>query len=206
VVKRALDLAESDDCDGEPTRTRAQRRHDALVDLSRFFLDHQHGRLGGRHRPHLNVIVGLDDLEAGRGSQAVDGPQLDGVTISRLACDSALHRVVMSGRSSVLDYGTSTRTIPVNLFNAVVVRDEACRWPGCDRPRAWCEAHHVQWFVHGGPTAIENLVLLCCRHHHRLHQPGWHAKLRPDGSFSVTDPDGKVRTSHPPGVLAPMLA
>ena len=44
----------------------------------------------------------------------------------------------------------------------------------------------------------DNLVLLCSRHHHVLHQPGWHAKLRPDGTFEVTDPEGRVRGTAPP--------
>jgi hypothetical protein len=78
-------------------------------------------------------------------------------------------------------------------------------WPGCDRPPAWCEAHHLHWFTNGGPTSIDNLALLCSRHHHRLHQPGWDAKLKPDGTLRVTDPNGTVRTSHPPGAWSPML-
>jgi hypothetical protein len=150
-------------------------------------------------------VVDLDDLATGGGGQVVDGPRLDGPTIARLLCDSVLHRVVMAGRSSILDYGMSTRTIPVNLWNALVVRDEGCRWPGCDRPPAWCQAHHVQWFSAGGTTSIDNLALLCTRHHHRLHQPGWDAKLKPDGALRITDPTGTVRTSHPPGALSPML-
>jgi hypothetical protein len=36
------------------------------------------------------------------------------------------------------------------------------------------------------------------RHHHLLHQQGWHAKLRPDGTFEVTDPYGTVRETLPP--------
>ena len=109
-------------------------------------------------------------------------------TISRLVCDSALHRVLMSGRSTILDYGTATRTTPVNLWNAVVVRDEGCRWPGCDRPSGWCQAHHVRWVTNGGPTRLDNLALLCSRHHHRAHQPGWHVKLHADATLAVTDP------------------
>ena len=152
VVRTALRIAESPELDGDPVRTPAQRRHDALIDLCRHFLDHQHTRRGGRHRPHLNVIVNVEDLDAGRGGTTADGTVLDGPTIARLVCDSALHRVLMAGRSTILDYGTATRTTPVNLWNALVVRDHGCRWPGCDRPSDWCEAHHVVWASNGGPT------------------------------------------------------
>ena len=131
---------------------------------------------------------------------------LDGATISRLVCDSALHRVLMAGRSTILDYGTATRTTPVNLWNALVVRDEGCRWPGCDRPSDWCQAHHVRWVTNGGPTRPDNLALLCSRHHHRAHQPGWHVKLHADATLVVTDPNGRTRTTRPPGTLRPMVA
>ena len=186
-------------------RSPSGRRADALVDVCRFFLDHQRTRSAGRHRPHLNVVVDLDALEAGRGGRVVDGAGLDGASLSRLLCDCALHRVVMSGGSAILDYGTSTRTIPSPLWNALVVRDEHCRFPGCDRPSVWCEGHHVVWVTHDGRTELANLVLLCSRHHHVLHQPGWHAKLRPDGTFEVTDPEGVVRSTSPPRAEAVSL-
>ncbi len=121
----------------------------------------------------------------------MDGPALSAAVLQRLTCDSALHRLVLSGRSAVLDYGTSTRTIPANLWNALVLRDEHCRFPGCDRQSSWCEGHHVVHIADDGPTCLENLVLVCSRHHHRLHQPGWHAKLRPDATLEVTDPHGR---------------
>jgi hypothetical protein len=151
-------------------------------------------------------VVEIEDLAAGRGGRVVDGPSLDGATVSRLLCDSALHRVVTSGRSAVLDYGTSTRTIPAPLWNAIVIRDEHCRFPGCDRPSMWCEGHHVIWVTDGGTTEPSNLVLLCARHHHRLHQPGWQAKLRPDASFEVIDPHGSVRSTSPPRALIPPMS
>jgi hypothetical protein len=196
VVATALRLAMPERTD--VLKNPASRRADALVDLCRFFLDHQKTRAGGRHRPHVNVVVEIEDLLAGRGGRVVDGPDLDGPTTSRLFCDSAVHRVVMAGRSAVLDYGTATRTIPAPLWNALVIRDEHCRFPNCDRPSVWCEGHHVVWVTHGGPTELANLVLLCSRHHHVLHQPGWHAKLRPDATFEVTDANGIVRETSPP--------
>jgi hypothetical protein len=58
----------------------------------------------------------------------------------------------------------------------------------------------ISW-AHHGPTAIANLVLLCSRHHHLLHLPGWHIKLLPDATVEVTRPDGQVLTDRPPGHL-----
>jgi hypothetical protein len=196
VIATALRLAMTEDTD--VSRTPSTRRADAMVDICRFFLDHQQGRAGGRHRPHVNVVVDLDAVHEGGGGRVIDGPALDGTSVSRLLCDCSLHRVLMSGRSAILDYGTATRTIPAPLWSALVIRDEHCRFPGCDRPSSWCEGHHVVWFSHDGPTELANLVLLCARHHHRLHEPGWHAKLLPDATFEVTDTQGQVRNTSPP--------
>jgi hypothetical protein len=195
----ALRVAQTDDVEGEPARTPGQRRADALIDICRYFLDHQQHRRGGRHRPHVNVVVDLADFEAGRPGHYIDGDLLDPARLHTLLCDSAIHRVITSGRSAILDYGTSTRTIPAPLWNALVIRDEHCRFPGgCDRPPEWCHGHHVTWVTQDGPTRLDNLVLLCSRHHHRLHQPGWHAKLQPDGTLEITDPTGQLRTTSPP--------
>jgi hypothetical protein len=205
VIATALRLAATGDVDGEPARSPAHRRGDALVDVCRWFLDHQQHRRGGRHRPHLNVITTLDDLENRGQGRLVDGSILDATTVQRLVCDAGIHRVITNGRSSILDYGTTTRTVPAPLFNALVIRDRHCRFPGCDRPPDWTETHHVRWVLDGGPTALDNLTLQCSRHHHLLHSPGWHAKLLPDATLEVTDPRGQVHTSGPPDPNRPPL-
>jgi hypothetical protein len=200
LLATALRLAHTPEADGETLRSPATRRADALGDICRFFLDHQEKHRGGRHRPHLNLVLDIERFRAlsRGGATTVEGTGLDRATVERLLCDAALHRVVTQGRSSILDYGSSTRTIPAPLFNALVIRDQRCRFPGCDRPAAWCEGHHVRPWLHGGPTQISNLVLLCSRHHHLLHHPRWHAKLLPDATLEVTDPHGQVRTTTPP--------
>jgi hypothetical protein len=204
VIATALRTAESPDVAGEPARSPAQRRADALVDICRRFLDHQQTRRGGRHRPHLNVITTLPDLQNGGDGRLVDGTPLDAAILSRLACDAGVHRVVTDGRSSILDYGTTTRTAPAPLYNALVIRDGLCRFPGCDRPPDWTEAHHLVPWTDGGPTDLDNLVLACTRHHHVLHTPGWDAKLLPDNTLEITDPQGRVHTSHPPNHRPPL--
>ena len=158
LLATALRLAQIPDGDGEPARTPATRRGDALGDICRHFLDHQHTRRGGRHRPHLNVILDIERYRSltTAGATTVDGTRLDRTTTDRLMCDAALHRVLTHGRSAILDYGTASRAIPAPLYSALVLRDGHCRFPGCDRPHNWCEGHHIQPWQHGGPTNLAN--------------------------------------------------
>jgi hypothetical protein len=200
------------DTDGEPLRVPAQRRADALGDICRFFLDHQ-GVVseGQRHRPHVNLVVDMIPAADGVGfaigdARTVDGYPVDGVTAGRYLCDSVLYRVLVRGKSAILDYGRATRAVPPPLWNVLLLRDQHCRWKGCDRPGAWCEAHHVIWWDKGGTTDIANLVLLCSRHHHIAHRPGWAADLAPDGTLTVTDPWGVTRTTRPPATGPPLPA
>jgi hypothetical protein len=77
------------------------------------------------------------------------------------------------------------------LRTALNARDGGCRWPGCDRPASWTEAHHVRTWCRGGPTLLSNLVLLCHRHHWLAHEGGW----------QLVQADGHVLTIPPaPGI------
>lgn len=197
LAAAALRLADSADFEVAASR----RRGDALIDIFRFFLDHQQSKIGGRHRPHLNIVVkaetiGTDHVE---GEVAETGMLLDSPTLNRLLCDCNLHRVLVDSAGTILDYGRSTRTPPVNLFNALVVRDRHCRFPGCDRPPSWCDAHHVKWWRNKGETSLKNLVLLCSKHHHKIHLKGWRTQLGFSGDFEVVTPWGYSRTTWPPG-------
>jgi Domain of unknown function (DUF222)/HNH endonuclease len=195
VVATGLRLADSGDLD-EPV---AKRQGQALVDVFRFFLDHQTTKVGGRHRPHLNVVVDKDALHDSQAGRTLVGVPLPGLVVRKIACDASIHRVIADGVGSILDYGRSTRTIPPAVYTPLVLRDWGCRFPGCDRPADWCEGHHVWHWEDGGPTNLSNLVLLCAKHHHVVHLKGWHLRIDPSGTVEVTEPTGRVRTSDPPG-------
>lgn len=194
------------DC-GDRERSLAERRADALATVFQHFLDHQQIASGRRHRPHLNVVMTYEqwaDREFDRARYLDTGQLVSPIQLGVLLCDSTFHRLVTSGASAVLDYGRGTRLWPPDLYNAIAVRDQRCRFPGCDRPASWCDVHHVQeWDADLGPTSVDNGVLLCRRHHRVLHRPGFEAKLRPDAHLEITFPDGRVQTSWPRGTSPP---
>ena len=194
----------------EDDRTPAQRRADALGEVCRQWLDGAHRPTVAGERPHVTVTVGADALGRGVGPVAFDGAgplarsELDHVgpvsseTTRRLACDASVMRVVMSGRSEPLDVGRRTSVVPPAMRRAVIVRDRHCRFPGCDRPHTWCDAHHVVHWADGGSTALDNLLLLCRRHHRKVHERGGFRLEIRDGRAAFSRPDGSLLLNRAP--------
>ena len=181
VVEAAIAAAGRDYDPAElPLPSAAERRAAALVDLCRWFLDNSTSTSSGsRTRPHVSVVVGLTELASGGPGQLANGTPVPARTIERLSCDSELHRIVMAGRSTVLDYGSSVRTISPALWAALVVRDRHCRHPGCDRPPSWCEAHHVVHFAKGGADSFRQPLARLYTPSPRLARRGLGAHLGP---------------------------
>ena len=74
----------------------------------------------------------------------------------------------------VLDVGRSRRTAPPKIRRALTIRDGGCAAPGCDVDASRCEAHHITYWEHHGETCVSNMVLLCAKHHHMVHEGRWH--------------------------------
>ena len=75
--------------------------------------------------------------------------------------------------SVTIEVGRSNRVISSGLSRALKARDGHCRWPGCERSASMCDGHHLVHWINGGPTDLDNLVLLCRRHHRMVHEGGW---------------------------------
>jgi len=84
------------------------------------------------------------------------------------------------------------------MRRAVIARDVVCRFPGCDRPHSWCDAHHVQHVSDGGPTSLANLVLMCRRHHQMIHDRGGFSLAHEQGTPVFRMPDGSVLEDRAP--------
>ena len=113
----------------------------------------------------------------------------DGGLVARLRMAAAPLPPVLAGApSQPLDVGRTSRVVQPGQRSALAVRDGGCVFPGCDRPLAWCEAHHLIHWLDGGPTDLTNLALLCRAHHRAIHEGGWRLARAPDGRLTATPP------------------
>ena len=82
----------------------------------------------------------------------------------------------------------------------MILRDKKCAWPGgCDKRPAACDVHHVRHKKNGGPTSVNDCILLCQYHHDIcIHRWGWEIELLPDGSVKAYGPRGQLIRSHGP--------
>ena len=202
IVTAALDAlaAAHPPADG---RSRDQRRADALVDLAELARAHDALPVSGGHRPELLVPVPAEALTGAADGSAppatlANGTPLTPAALDRLACDARFRRLVVDPLAVPVELGRATRLVPPALRKYVALRDGGCRYPGCPHGAACCEAHHVTFRRHGGPTSAGNLVLLC-RYHHLIHDRAHALKLLPDGTVEATAPDGRTTTGRPRG-------
>ena len=134
-----------------------------------------------------------------RGQAALEeagGIHVSAATAQRVACDSAVVAMRHGPTGQVLDVGRKTRTISPALRRALAARDNQCRFPGCQARR--CDAHHIRHWAHGGATALDNLVLLCRRHHRAVHEEGFRITADPSGAVQFVRPDGRPLPAVPP--------
>ncbi|HEV7207957.1 MAG TPA: DUF222 domain-containing protein, partial [Mycobacteriales bacterium] len=114
------------------------------------------------------------------------------------AIRAALPPALGGSSPDILAAGRSIRLVPPHIRRALNVRDQGCVHPGCDRAPARCHAHHIQHWLHGGPTDLDNLVLACAYHHQRWHREHLKPVRQPDGSWQI-QPDPHAAAGHQHG-------
>jgi hypothetical protein len=182
----ALPHGDHDERNGE------RRNADALVEI----VTHVEDAGSLPQRPHLQVTASLDTLRGLAGSPAGDleySLPVSAETVQRLACDGTITRVVLAPESVVIDVGRARRVVAGPTRRALAARDGHCRWPRCDRPASWSDAHHVIHWSKGGETDLSNMVLLCHRHHWMAHEGGWQLVQTAEGEILTVPP-------RPPGL------
>ncbi|HEY2957891.1 MAG TPA: DUF222 domain-containing protein [Actinomycetota bacterium] len=148
---------------------------------------------GGRAHPAGGATV------EGDGSPASPTAHQDGGLAQALRAAVPLLPLPLGAPVEVLDLGRATRVVPPALRRALAVRDGGCVAPGCDRPPGWTDAHHLHHWLHGGPTSLDNLVLLCRVHHVAVHEGGWRLHHDPATErVTLTPPPRGQPRGHPP--------
>lgn len=139
-------------------------------------------------RAQIAVTIPLEWLRERTGHAQLDsGRPLDPATARRLACDASVIPVVLGTRSEPIELGRAAYAVTWALRRLLVIRDRGCAHPGCTRRPNRCHAHHIWHWADGGPTELDNLVLLCRYHHHLVHHGGWQIEMR-DGQPWFTPP------------------
>jgi hypothetical protein len=171
-------------------RTPGQRRADAVVELARRVLDGGELPVRGGVRPHLMVTATLETLKGDPGAPAAYldwGFPISGKALREIATDADLVPILMSKDGDPLHVGRRYRTATPKMRKALAVRDGRCLWPGCDRPPSWTQGNHERDWRHGGRTDVNEMGLVCQRHHTRLNR-GWRLERLP----------GRRAIVHPP--------
>jgi hypothetical protein len=192
------------------TRSMAQIRSDVATDVFRHLATCTTGT-GAGGKPPVTVLVRVDlhALQTGVGTGQIDGvssPVSVG-TVRRMAADAHLIPIVLGTDSEVLDLGRKPRLFSRAQKLALAERDGGCAWTGCPHPPSYTEAHHIRWWDnHHGPTNLNNGILLCSSHHHRVHHDEWGIEVRENVLYFIPPahidphqrprPGGRIKVPH----------
>lgn len=172
--------------DGKDPRDAGARMFDALVEAARRLqatdqLPHAHGTTARIivTMPYEGLVQQITDHAAAHEGILPGGGSLSAAAVRRLACDAEIIPGVLGADGQILDIGRAQRLVTSALFLALILRDQHCAFPGCDRPPIACDAHHIIHWADGGPTSLDNLILLCRHHHGIVHRTPWTVTIDP---------------------------
>ena len=150
--------------------------------------------------PEISVLIGYDRLISDAATHGITGicetensVPLPAATVRRMCCDAEIIPIILGSTGEVLDQGRAVRTATRPQRRALRAMHQGCAHPDCTVGFDACRIHHIRWWwEHNGPTDIDNLLPLCERHHHQVHEGGWTLTMTPDRVATWTRPDGTV--------------
>ena len=178
---------EADDAPGQWVDTLDERRADALYLLASARIADD----ADADRATVVVHAPLDALASGGpGCEIEDGPALHAKTALRMSCDCLLEVVLHNELGEVVGIGRKERKVPRWMLRQLKYRDGRCTFPGCEA-KHFLQAHHIVHWSRGGPTDLDNLVLVCTFHHKLVHEYGWDVELGEPGTARWFRPGGR---------------
>ncbi|MEL7184941.1 MAG: DUF222 domain-containing protein [Pseudomonadota bacterium] len=186
LVEKALDKARDDESKNTPDVEDASwsaRQADAFVNLISGYLN------GTKSNDSDNYLVTVHvEQSALAGNQGRSALPIE--SVRRLCCDGQAVVITEDKHGEPLSIGRKSRIIPTAIARAVRARDHnCCRFPGCENKR-FLHCHHVEHWSNGGETSLDNLMLLCTRHHTLVHEGGFRIDKDFQDNWCFMRPDG----------------
>ena len=186
LVEKALDRARDDEALEVPDladTSWSTRQADAFLNLVTGYLS---GESGTGSDNHLVTIHVDQSALAGNGGRAAVPLE----SVKRLCCDGHAVVVTETEDGEPLSIGRKSRLIPRAIERAVRARDQdTCTFPGC-RNHRFLHCHHVEHWSNGGETSMDNLLLLCTKHHTLVHEGGFSIAKNFKDNWYFRRPDG----------------
>ncbi len=188
LLEKALDKARDDEVLEMPDPAESSwsaQQADAFTNMVTGFLS----GTGNEKPSNNNYLVTIHvDQSALQGKQGRSALPIE--TVKRLCCDS--HAVVLTEneKGEPLSIGRKSRIVPKGIERAVRARDNnRCRFPGCHH-RRFLDCHHIEHWSNNGETSLDNLILLCTKHHTLVHEGGFRIETDFQDSWYFQRPDG----------------
>jgi hypothetical protein len=120
-----------------------------------------------------------------------DGLPIPPASVRRLLCNGRITPIIVDTDGNALAAGRTIRHANRKQRRALRAMYRCCAFTGCEVAFERCEIHHILPWELGGPTDLINMIPLCSRHHHIVHEGGWHIELLPDRTLVIRQPDGR---------------
>ena len=190
LLEKALDRARDSTTAQTPelvNESWSAQQADALVTMASSYLS-GNGESATCTSDNYQVTVHVDRSALanndGRSSLPIE-------SVKRLCCDGDAVVIVENEEGEPLSIGRKTRTVPTAIKRALRARDKGCVFPGCHHTR-FVDAHHIQHWSAGGETSLDNLLLLCSRHHRLVHEDGFRIERDYQNHWFFKRPDGQA--------------
>jgi hypothetical protein len=189
-------------------RTPGQLAADDIAALLQIGVDADSHVILGTRRPCVRVIVAETTLNSREGHGHLEGipDPVSLETIERQLCSTGTVGVKFDDDGQCVNVGRDQRLFTSRQRIGLAVRDGGCRFPDCERPPSWCEAHHIDyWHRDDGKTDIADGILLCRNHHMLIHDNHWTIERRTIHTNN-TSAGAQYWLTPPPGLHRPQVA
>ena len=143
-------------------------------------------------RVHVAAERLVDESSTDGCCEFDDGQPVPPTTVRRLLCNGRIVPIVIDSNGVVLNAGREQRLANQQQRRALRAMYRTCAFPGCDVGFNRCEIHHIIEFELGGRTDLADLLPLCCRHHHVVHELGLRLTLDRDRTLTIRERDGTL--------------